>query len=164
MERGAAPAPNARPGGPDWARMTPDERRAAIRRIIGDTVRGSMTHLGYADRATQDIVVEAALAQEEALLPVREAHRKLALALVMNPKSDQETAVLMANLRDAIKNAKSEREVIIKGLETRLEFSKKPGLSAWLSIMGITGDESAFMGGIAANFAGAMANMSRQLG
>lgn len=157
-------APMARGTHLDWTKMTPEERRKMVRTTIEDTVRGAMTQLGYTDKALQDEVVATALAGEDALDPVRDAHRKLALSLVANPRSDKDVTTLLADLRGAITQAKTERSLLIKELDERIEFSKKPGLSAFLSLMGITGDESAFIGGITGNFASAMANFSRQLG
>jgi len=156
--------PMARGAQPNWAKMTPEERRKVIRKTVEDTVRGTMTHLGYTDKATQDDVVKTAFAQEDALDPVRDAHRKLTLSIMANPKSDKDTTALLTDLRDAITEAKTERASLIKGLDERIEFSKKPGLGAFLSLVGITGDESAFMGGITANFTSALANFNRQLG
>lgn len=157
-------AQGAQPKAPDWGKMTPEERRKVVRKTTEDTLRGSLTHLGYAEKPMQDDVVKTALAEEDALEPVRAAHRKLTLALLMNPTGEKETTALMMDLRDSITEAKTERTRLIKGLEERLEFSKKPRLEAFLSIVGITGDESAFMGGITGNFTGAMANLGRQLG
>src|SRR4028119_714092 len=157
------PNPGLQPGvpaGPDWGRMTPEQRQQAVLQMIDQTLRGSLVHLGYADKALQDAVVAHATTQEQILEPVRERHRKVAQSLLYNTASDKDVAILMNELSVALEEAKARREDAIAALDEKIGFSQKPRLAALLSMMGLTGEETSFIGGVVGSMTGTWANLA----
>jgi hypothetical protein len=143
-----------------WQKMTPEERRGAARQAVEQTLRGSMGWLGFADQALQDAVVTAALERETALDVVREKHRAVTQGLLNKAVTDEQMLVLAEELQAAMEEAATRREASLAALEEKIHFSQKPRLAAFLSLTGVTGDESAYLGGILGNVMGAMANMA----
>lgn len=144
--------------------MTPEQRREAVRKGITDIVRGSMNRMGYTDAAMQDDVLAYAFEEEDALQVVRDKHREVVTAIMANPNDDETIVKLMADLRAAIEEAKEKRTATIKALDAKIDFSSKPRLEAFLSLSGITGDESLFIAGIFGNIMSAMSNAGQNRG
>lgn len=171
-EAGAQPDPNNQPkaanpagqapfgGAGNWQNMTPEQRRVATQQFVEQLIRGSMDRLGFRDKAMQDTVLNIVAEQEVILDTVREEHRKVARALMEENVTDREVADAMADLQTAIREAKVQRAATIAALEEQLEFSKQPKLAAFLSLSGVTGDESVFIAGVAGNFMSAIGNLA----
>jgi hypothetical protein len=161
----AQPAPNAVPmganpaAGPDWGKMTPEQRREAIQKFVEQTIRGTMTGLGYADKTMQDDVIAFAAEQEKMLEPVREKHRKVAQTLINNAR-DADVATLMADLRASIEETNQKRLEAVAALDAKIGFSQKPRLEALLSMIGLTGSETSFIGGPLGAIVGTIANLA----
>jgi hypothetical protein len=161
----AQPDPNDAPMGvnpaarPDWAKMTPEQRRQAAQQFVEQVIRGSMTGLGYTDKTQQDEVVVFANEQEKLLEPVREKHRKVAQAL-LNKANDDDVAALMADLRASIEDASKRRLAAIAELNEKIKFSQKPRLEALLSMIGLTGNETSFIGGAFSAILGTLGNLA----
>ncbi len=146
------------PGGADWQKMTPEQRREAGQKMVEQVLRGSLDRLNYNDKALQDAVVDFAYQQEKSLEPVREAHRKISQALINNATADQEITLLMAALKAAETKARERRKEQLVDLDAEIGFTKKPRLAAFLSLMGFTGDETGFIGGVTGAFFGTLSN------
>ena len=146
------------PGGADWQKMTPEQRREAVQKMVEQTLRASLGMLNYNDKALQDAVVDFAYQQEKSLEPVREAHRKVSQALINNAIADQEITLLMADLKAAETKARTRRKEALVDLDAEIGFTKKPRLAAFLSLMGFTGDETGFIGGVMGAFFGTLSN------
>lgn len=157
--KGGNPAAAAQPGGFDWGNMTPQQRRLAVQGMVEQTLRGSMSHLGYRDAALQDAVVAAALEQGKILEPVRDKHRRLAQALIGNV-SDRDAAVLLAQWRATVEEAERGRRAAATALDEKIDFSRKPKLEALLRSAGLVGDETNLMGGVAGGLLGTMTNLA----
>jgi hypothetical protein len=145
--------------GPDWQKMTPEQRREALLKMTEQMLRGGMDMLNYQDKAMQDTVVAFALEQEKALEPVREKHRKVAQALVNNAITEQQVGVLMDELREAEAQAREKRGKDIQALEQQIHFSEKPRLDAFLSLTGLTGEQTGFISGVLGSIMTSMANL-----
>lgn len=161
----AQPDPNAQAmgmnppaAGMDWVKMTPEQRREAAQKFVEQTLRGGMAGLGYTDKALQDDVIAFSAENEKLLEPVREKHRKVVQAL-MNNASDDEVAALMAGLQASIEEATAKRQESIAALDKKIGFSKEPRLAAMLSLAGLTGNETSFIGGALGSIMAAMGNM-----
>src|SRR5690606_15809627 len=129
-------------------KLPPEERRAAVRQITERVLRDALTFTGFEDKNLQDAVVATALERESALDAVREKHRAVARGLVDKAVTDEEMSTLVADLQAASAAAKSQSVASIAALEEKIQFSRKPKLAAFLSLTGVTGDESALLGGI----------------
>ena len=147
------------PGAGDWQKMTPQQRREAVQKGVEGTLRGSMTWLGYTDAKLQDAVIAAAMEREKSLDKVRDANFKLTQG-VLAKANDKDIAVLMNDLDTAIEDAKAERETLMQTLDAKIDFSGKPRLQAFLTLVGINGDQSAQMGGIIGNTTGVFTNLA----
>jgi len=148
------------PGGPDWQKMTPQQRRQAVLQIADQTLRGSMNWLGYGDKPTQDAVVACMVEQEDAAELVRTAHRKVAQALLNNALPETQVSTLMADLRSAVEEARTKQETAMAALDAKVGFSKKPRLEAFLTMVGLIGDETSYLGGFLGSLAATLANVA----
>ena len=143
----------------DWQKMTPEQRRAAMLNITEQMLRGGMDMLNVQDKATQDAVVAFAIEQEKALEPVREKHRKVAQALINNAATDQEVGALMEELLKAEAKARQDRDKAVMELNKKINFSQKPRLSAFLSLTGLTGEQTGLISGVLGNIMTSIANV-----
>lgn len=146
------------PGAGDWQKMTAEQRREAMKKMVEQTLRGSLAMLGFNDKALQDAVVDFAEQQEKGLEPLREAHRKVAQAMMNKAITDAEITELMANLKATETKVREKRKNALADLDAEIEFTKKPRLAAYMSLMGFTGDETGFMGGVLGAFMGTLSN------
>jgi hypothetical protein len=143
----------------DWAKMTPEQRRQAMQQFVEQTIRAAMAGLDYTDKTQQDDVIAFAAEQEKLLEPVREKHRKVAQAL-LNKANDDDVAALMADLRASIEETSKRRQAAIAELDEKIKFSQKPRLEALLSMIGLTGNETSFIGGAFTAIMGTMGNLA----
>ena len=141
-------------------KLPPEERRAAMRQIAERVLRDAMTWTRYTDKTLQDAVVVAAMEREAALDTVREKHLAVARGLMDKAVNDEQVMALVADYQTSIEEAKTRRAASLVTLDEKIQFSQKPKLAALLSFIGVTGDESALLGGIMGNVMGAMANMA----
>ena len=139
--------------------MTPEQRYAMMRRMLDPMLRGMMTAMDFKDNTLQNAVVSSVLEQETILDDVRAKHRAVSQALIGKVATDEQILVLMTELQAAIANAKTQRLASVAALEEDTHFSENPRLAAFLSLAGITGDESAYIGGVMGSFTSAMTNM-----
>jgi hypothetical protein len=144
----------------DWQKMTPEQRREAVLRAVEQTLRGGLDWMNVRDKPTQDAIVTFALEQEKALEPVREKHRKVAQALLNNAVTEQQVGALMEELLVAEAEAREKRDAAVMALDKQIGFSKKPRLAAFLSLAGLTGEQTGFIGGVLGNIMGSIANVA----
>ena len=144
----------------DWQKMTPEQRREAALKAVEQTLRGGLDWMNVRDKPTQDAIVTFALEQEKALEPVREKHRKVAQGLLNNAVTEQQIGTLMEELLLAEAEARKKRDAAVMALDKQIGFSKKPRLAAFLSLTGLTGEQTGFIGGVLGNIMGSMANVA----
>lgn len=144
----------------DWQKMTPEQRREAVLKAVEQTLRGGLDWMNVRDKPTQDAIVTFALEQEKALEPVREKHRKVAQGLLNNAVTEQQIGALMEELLVAEAEAREKRDAAVMALDKQIGFSKKPRLSAFLSLTGLTGEQTGFIGGVLGNIMGSIANVA----
>ena len=147
----------------DWQKMTPEQRREALLKAVEQTLRGGLDWMNVRDKPTQDAIVAFALEQEKALEPVRVKHRKVAQALLNNALPEAQVGVLMEELLVAEAQAREKRDAAVMALDKQVEFSKKPRLAAFLSLTGLTGEQTGFIGGVLGNIMGSMANVTADM-
>lgn len=146
-------------GGADWQKMTPAQKRETIQKTTEQTLRGAMTWLGFADKTLQDTVVASAMLREKTLDEVRDKHRLVAQGLIAR-QSDAQMEIALDNLRMAQEDAADARVKQIADLDKKIDFSTKPRLKAFLSLVGIISDDSATIGGVLGNTINTMTNMA----
>jgi hypothetical protein len=144
----------------DWQKMTPEQRREAVLKAVEQTLRGGLDWMNVRDKPTQDAIVMFALEQEKALEPVREKHRKVAQSLLNPALPEQQVGVLMEELLVAEAEAREKRDAAVMALDKQISFSKKPRLTAFLALIGLTGEQTGFIGGVLGNIMGSMANVA----
>lgn len=143
----------------EWQKMTPEQRREALLKAVDQTVRGALGFMGYNEQPVQDAVATFATEQEKALEPVREKHRKVSQALLNKALSEEQVGVLMDELRIAETEARQKRGEAIAALEAKTNFSKKPRLAVFLSLTGLTGEQTGLIGGVLGNIMTSMMNL-----
>ncbi len=143
----------------DWQKMTPQQKRAALQKGVEDTLRGTMTWLGYTDKPLQDAIIASALEREKALDEVRDKHRLVAQALIAR-QNDAQMEIALDNLRMAEDAAAEARAKQIAELDEKIDFSNKPRLTAFLSLVGILNDDSATLGGVLGSTISTMTNLA----
>jgi hypothetical protein len=144
----------------DWQKMTPEQRREAVLKAVEQTLRGGLDWMNVRDKPTQDAIVAFALEQEKALEPVRAKHRKVAQGLLNNAVTEQQIGTLMEELLVAEAEAREKRDAAVMTLDKQIGFSKKPRLSAFLSLAGLTGEQTGFIGGVLGNIMSSIANVA----
>jgi hypothetical protein len=108
-----------------------------------DNMKTQMTAMGVA-AATQDTIVAYVTARETAATPIRAMSRDLQQGLGNNMTAEAATTQLTA-LRAAITAEKTRRAQAEKDLETAISFSKNPQLEAYLTVMGLVGDDGGIL-------------------
>lgn len=155
--KGANPAALAQMG--NWQNMTPEMRQEVMKQMVNQTLRDSMTHIGV-DQATQNTVLQFAEVQEKSKQAVRDKARKVSLALLDNTQTDVQVAVLVKEFRQAVEEAKANHQADVQKLEELTGFSKKPKWEAFLTMMGLVGDETLYLQGVFGNYINAMGIMA----
>ncbi len=133
---------------PDFANMTPAQRDAARAQMRERQMRRMLQGAGFTEQATQDAIVEFANKQNAAstaLLPRIEAIRT---AFRENADDATVSAALTA-YRTAVTAAQTVREADIATLDGSISFSTKPKLEAFLTMMGLIGNENGFVSNLA---------------
>lgn len=144
-----------------WQNMTPEQRKQAIQMVAEQIVRGSLEQMEVNDAETQDLVIAAMREQDALYDSVREAHLKVAQALLNNKNTGEEqVAKLLQDLREASEKARAARAMSIKNLDDRIAFSQQPRLEALLTMLGLVGDETEHIGGVMASLSIAMGNLA----
>ena len=145
--------------GGDWQNMTPQQRQEAMKQMVDKTLRDSLTHIGV-DQATQDTVLQFADAQEKSKQMVRDKARKVSQALIDNAQPDAQMTALLNDLHAAVEDAKISKKADVAKLEELTSFSKKPKLEAFLTMMGLIGDDTMFLHGVFGNFVNSLSIMA----
>lgn len=120
--------------------------------------RTFMTALGFTDTATQDAVVEFLRQQKLARQPLLKSAQELATAIKdKNSTDEQITAQLMA-FRKAAADDKARNDNELQALEKKINYSTKPRLETFLTMVEIVGGESYVVGGPQAIFGAPVQN------
>jgi hypothetical protein len=140
----------------NWQNMTPAQRQEAMKKMVDQTMRDSLNRIGVTDEKTQTTIVQFAEAQEKSKQRVRQKARKVSLGLLDNALSDAQITVLMNELRQAVEEARTEQEEDVATLEKLTDLSQKPKLKAFLTMMGLIGEETLFLHGVFGNYMNAI--------
>ncbi len=144
---------------PGWNKMTPQQREEATRKVAEQTLRGTMTWLGFDNAEFQDAIAATMLQQDRDFAPVREAHRQVAQALMENKLSDEQMDALLQNLHNEAETARKLRDDSIDALKQKVDFDAQPRLKIFLTMSGIIGNENAHLGGFLGNLTTGMTNL-----
>ena len=139
--------------------QTPDQRRKEALQRLEKTLRDTMNWCDLSDATTQNAVVACAQQQETALEPVREAHRKVAQALLDKETRAASLAVLLNEWRVAVEDARDQRKEAIAKLKAQADFTKQPKLESFLTITGLLGDEAGFIIGAEGHLLSTLGNL-----
>jgi len=160
--KAANPAPAPAPG--NWGAMTPEQRQQAIMQMMQGGLRMFMTRGGFPEQKIQDAVVDFMTQQEKEREQVRDQSAKMVQALLNNEMKDEDVANQLANFRAAVDVMKGNREAALADFDAKIEYSRKPRLEAFLTMVGLLGDESSYMSGMMGSMVGLMANLGGGLG
>ena len=133
---------------PNFANMTPAQREAARAQQRERQLRQSLTGMGFAEPATQDAIVAFAKKQNAAstaLLPKIEAIR----TAFRDNADDATVSAALTAYRTAVTAAQTARDADIATLDGSISFSTNPKLEAFLTMMGIIGNENGFVSNLA---------------
>ena len=144
---------------PGWDKMTPQQREEALRKVAEQTLRGTMTWLGFTNVELQDAIAATMLEQDRDFAPVREAHRQVAQALMDNKLSDEQMNALLENLHNEAETARKLRDDSIDALKQKVDFDAQPRLKMFLTMAGIIGEEDAHLGGFLGTLTTEMTNL-----
>jgi hypothetical protein len=108
--------------------------------------RNALQRAGVTDAATQDAIVAHAAAQEKARQSLREQSRKLFDSLRDAPSTDAEIATALRTLRANVAAEKLRSTRALTDLNSKTNYTKQPRLEALLTMMGLVGDEAAYIG------------------
>jgi hypothetical protein len=130
--------------------LTPEKQKAYMRDLNQNLLRGTLNRAGFKDTKLQDDILEFVDEQETSRAAVRKAAAKVYLAI--EPQGvPTDAAGLEALLNDyliTVEDAKAQRDVATKALETKLGLETNPRLRAVLLLHGIIGDASSLTGDI----------------
>lgn len=124
------------------AKMTPEQQKAAIQKMLEQSLRMQLTNIGMTDEQDQTAVLECIASQEKERDKVRAQAAKVFNLTRTNavPANDAEVNGVLNAYLAAVDDAKVQREDATKALEERLNLSQKPKLKAYLTFIGIIGD------------------------
>lgn len=151
----AGAAVQAQPGGnqggqgggrPDWQNMTPEQRTQMMQQFQEQRTRGTLQCYGVNDTKIQDTVVAYTKAQDASRQSIAEQARKVTEALG-NGTADAQVFALFNQLREMIAAEKTREQKDLATLDTLVKYSANPRLGIVLTMMGIIGDESKYLGG-----------------
>ncbi len=146
------------PPGEEWQRLTPKQKRAALRDSTLQTLRRSLSFLGFTDPQLLDAVEATALRQDKILAPLRLQERQLVGVLMANALKPEQIGQMNENFKALVEAARTERVRTIADLDAQIGFSKNPRLAAALNLAGVTGEDSAFIGGVGTSLFSATTN------
>jgi hypothetical protein len=131
---------------PDFRNMTPEEREQAMQRMRSQGTRNALQRAGVTDAATQDAILSYTEAQDKARQPLRDQSRKIADMLQDATATDAQVATELRSFRAAVAAEKLRSTRALADLSTKTGYRTKPRLEALLTMMGVLGDEAAYIG------------------
>jgi hypothetical protein len=110
-------------------------------------LRQTLTTAGYIDKTLQDTVIAFSTTQDQAKQALRQNLSQLQQTVSAPATTDAQAATALGQFRSIVEAAKAQWSKDVQSLDALVGFSKKPKLEALLTVMGLIGDESAFIGG-----------------
>lgn len=132
-------------GRPNWQNMTPAQRQQMMATMMENRTRQQLGAAGFNDKAVQDPIVDFMKAQETARMPLRDKARQLSQGLANNATND-EIIIMLRDVRDAVTEEKTRHDAAVKDLDAKVNYTKNPRLEAELTVLGLIGDESSYIG------------------
>ena len=147
----AQPAPNnggdANGGAPNGGQnMTPEQRAAAQQQRRDETLHGNLTTAGFTDKATQDAIVGYVDAYEGAKQKLRDTEEaKMVAGLRDKTTTDDQLTKLLTDFRTAAATLRDQRKAALVDLDGKIGYTKSPRLEAYLTMIGVVGDEASLL-------------------
>lgn len=138
--------------------MSPEEREAfrqqrRARRASGPNAQNAekrgrklLTDAGFGDKAVQDAIIAFIEAQRVARQPLLEMAQRIAAGLRDENVTDAQTRDLLAAFRQASDEDKARYEKALDELDAKIHYSTTPKLEAFLTLIGVLGDEATTLG------------------
>lgn len=108
--------------------------------------RKLLTDAGFEDKAVQDAIIAFIEAQRLARRPLLEMAQRIATGLRDENVTEAQIGDLLADFREASDDDKVRYESALRDLDAQISYSKKPRLEAFLTLIGVLGDEAAALG------------------
>ena len=128
--------------------LTPEQRQQAMEQRRDESLHSNLTTAGFTDKTLQDAVVAYVDAYEKAKQPLRDQGAKVVAALRDKAATDAQLTTALADFRTAAATLLGQRKVAQADLDTKIGYTKTPRLEAYLTMIGVLGDEASLLGQI----------------
>lgn len=108
--------------------------------------RKLMSDAGFVDASIQDAIVAFMEEQKQARRPLMEMAQRIAAQLRDETVSPTQISASLAQLRKASSDDKARYEKALDALDAKINFSTNPRLEAFLTLIGVMGDEASALG------------------
>lgn len=151
-----------------WNAMTPEQRqqiteqqaqRAAQR--ADQQLSSEMQTAGITDPETLDAIKQFVADQRTARQSLLAMAKKLATSLGVKATTDEATTASLADFRKAVAADQVRYDKALKALDAKIGYSTNPKLEAFLTLIGVIGNESSAVGGANAVFPSMMGGLGR---
>ena len=131
-------------GGGNYRNMTPQQRQQMQAQMREQQLRGALGQIG-ADEASQTAVLAFVKEQSDAATALQP--KIAAMRALFRGTGGDDTAIksALADYRSAVDVARKTRDAQTADLDKQISFSTKPKLEALLTMLGVIGDETAFV-------------------
>lgn len=131
-------------GGGNFRNMTPEQRQQAQAQGRERQLRGALNQIGEGD-ATQTAVLAFVKEQSDAATALQPKIAAMRAFFRGNGGDDAAIKSALADYRSAVDAARKTRDAQTADLDKQISFSTKPKLEALLTMLGVIGDETAFV-------------------
>ncbi len=131
-------------GGGNFRQMTPEQRQQAQTQRRERQLRGALNQIG-ADEATQTAVLAFVKEQSDAATALQPKIAAMRALFRGTGGDDAAIKSALADYRSAVDSARKTRDAQTADLDKQISFSTKPKLEALLTMLGVIGDETAFV-------------------
>lgn len=131
-------------GGGNFRQMTPQQRQQMQAQMREQQLRGALNQIGEGE-VTQTAVLAFAKQQSDAATALQPKITAMRGLFRGNGADDAAVKSALADYRSAVDAARKTRDAQTADLDKQISFSTKPKLEAVLTMLGIIGDETAFV-------------------
>ena len=131
--------------------MTPEQRaarQAQMEKARWDWVHQTFIASGLTDATLQDSVVTAMQAKEKSRAALQDQARNLASLLINKDTKDADISAALKAYRAAVLADKAIYTDLLTDVEAKNHYTTTPRLETLLTVLGVLGDETAYLGGL----------------
>lgn len=151
-----------------WNAMTPEQRQQFTQQMeqradqrADQQVASEMQAAGITDPETMDAIKQFVADQRTARKPLLAMAKKIATSLGVKTTADEATTASLADFRKAVAADQARYDKALKDLDAKIGYSTNPKLEAFLTLIGVLGNESSAVGGANAIFPNPMGGFGR---